>query len=134
MPHLKRTHPKLPKMAIDRQEHHSNSTPRVLGVLHNTTPSPTYLGVSPQPEPTTALFIFTTTTVMSSTTNRAIFYSTAYLPLHRRPIGRPLAQRLSSSASSTCTSMASPPVIATSNNGIWSIGDPGICRAAHLEV
>ena len=62
---------------------------------------------------------------MSSTTNRAIFYNTAYLPL---------AQRLFSLASSTCTSMVSPPVIATSNGGIWSIGDPGIHGAAHLRV
>ena len=29
--------PKLPEMAIDRQEHHSNGTPKVLGVLHNAT-------------------------------------------------------------------------------------------------
>ena len=35
---------KLPKMAIDRQEHHGNSTPRALGVLHDATPSPAYLG------------------------------------------------------------------------------------------
>ena len=49
--------PKLPKMAVDKQEHHGNSTPGVLGVPHNATPSPVYLGTSPQPEPTTALFI-----------------------------------------------------------------------------
>ena len=48
---------KLPKMSMDRQEHHSNGTPRVRGVLCNATPSPMYLGASPQPEPTAALFI-----------------------------------------------------------------------------
>ena len=39
--------PKLPKTAVDRQEHHGNGTPRVPGVLHNATPSPMYLGASP---------------------------------------------------------------------------------------
>ena len=48
---------KLPKMAVDRQEHHGNGTPRALGVPCNATPSPTYLGASPRPEPTTTLFI-----------------------------------------------------------------------------
>ena len=60
---------KLPKTAVDRQEHHGNGTPRAPGVPRNATPSPMYLGTSPQLEPTTTLFIFTTTTVMSSTTN-----------------------------------------------------------------
>ena len=65
--------PKLPKIAVDRQEHHDNGTPRVLGVPHTATPSPMYLGASLQPEPTTTLFIFTTTTVTSSTTNQALY-------------------------------------------------------------
>ena len=53
---------KLPKMAVDRQEHYSNGTPRALGVPCNATPSPMYLGVSPRPEPTTTLFIIISTT------------------------------------------------------------------------
>ena len=65
--------PKLPKMVIDRQDYHSNGTLRAPGVLHNTTPSLTFLATSLQPEPTTALFIFTTTTVTSSTINQAIY-------------------------------------------------------------
>ena len=69
MPCLKHAHPKLPKMAVERQEYYGNGMPRVPGVPCNATPSPMYLGVFPRPEPTTALFIFTTTTVMSSTTN-----------------------------------------------------------------
>ena len=60
------------------------------------------------------------------------FYNTHVLHGNARAAHRPLAQRLSSSASSTCTSMASPPVIATSSGGIWSISDPGICRATRL--
>ena len=51
-----------------------------------------------------------------------------------RPTHRPPVQRLSSLDSSTCTSMASLPVIAASNGSKWCIGDPGICRAAHLRV
>ena len=48
------------KTAVE-QENHDHSTPRVLGVPQNATPSPTYLGTSLQLEPTTALFflIFT---------------------------------------------------------------------------
>ena len=35
-----------------------NGTPRVPGVPHDATPSPTYLGMSSRLEPTTALFIY----------------------------------------------------------------------------
>ena len=120
--------PELPKMAIDRQEHHSNGTSRVLGVLCNATPSPTYLGTSPQPQPTTTLFIIITT--MSFVTNQAKYV----LCGDARLTCGPLVQRLSNSASSTCTSTASPWAIVTSSGSIWSIGDPSICEAACLRV
>ena len=51
-----------------------------------------------------------------------------------RPTHEPLAQRLFSLASSMWTSMASPPVIATSSGSIWSIGDPCICGVVLLGV
>ena len=51
-----------------------------------------------------------------------------------RPTHGPMAQRLSNSAYSTCTSTASPWVIATSSGSIWSIGNPSICEATCLRV
>ena len=115
-------------MAVDRQEHYGNSTSRALGVPRNATPSSTYLGMSPQLEPTTALSILTAT--KSFITNWAKYVLHGNVRLAHGP----LAQGLSNSASSTCTSMASPRVIATSSGSIWSIGDPSICGATHLGV
>ena len=83
------------------------------------------------------LYSPTITIITSFITNKSsnvIIHSRAYLPRHARPTCGPLAQRLSSSASSTCTSMASPLAIAASNGGIWSINNPGIHGAACLRV
>ena len=62
------------------------------------------------------------------------FYNTHVLRGNARPTCGPLAQKSSSSASSTCTSTASPPAIATSSGSIWSISDPGIHRATCLGM
>ena len=56
------------------------------------------------------------------------------LPWQWRPTHGPLAQRLSSSDSSTCTSTASALAIAISSGGKLSIGNPGTCGATCLRV
>ena len=86
----------------------------MLGVPHDATPSPAYLGMSLQLEPTTALF-FLIFTKSFCNKNRAKYSN----HVNARPNHRPPAQRSSNSASFTCTSMAS----IGSNR---SSGDPGI--------
>ena len=71
---------------------------------------------------------------MSFITNQAKYVLFYIFHGNARPTCRPPAQRLSSSDSSMCTTMASAPAIATSSGGKWSIGDPCICGAAHLGV
>ena len=117
-------------MAVE-QENHGHSTPRALGVPHNATPCPVYLGTSPQPEPTTALFILISTESLVTKSSKnihlgcmdgCILRDACVFPGNARPSCWPLAQRSSNSDLFMCTSTA----IATSIGGSRSIGDPGI--------
>ena len=121
---------KLPKTAVDRQEHCSNGTPRVPGVPCDATPSPTYLGASAGLEPTTALFIIISTSFVTKSSKVMKNCKSGVFSGDARPNRRPPAHRSLNSDSVMCTSM----VIATSIGGNQSIGDPGICRVAGLQV
>ena len=121
---------KLPKMAMDRQEHCGNGTPRVPGVPCDATPSPMYLGTSPQPEPTTTLFIIISTSFVTKWSKVMKNCKSGVFSSDARPNRGPPAQRSSKSDSVMRTSMA----IATFIGSNWSIGDPSICWVAGLQV
>ena len=52
------------KMAVEL-ENHGNGTPELPGGPCDATPTPVYLGASPQLEPTTALFIHISFTILT---------------------------------------------------------------------